>query len=444
MNPWLGILFIAAILGILIGGLRWFQHRYNPHPEISRKLLHVSMGLITLSFPWIFESAWPVLILLGIAVSTMLGLRRVSALKQHVGGVIHDIQRESLGDIYFPIGVALLFVLSEGDPILYSIPLLLLGLADAVAALVGIRYGHAAYTTAEGHKSAEGSVAFFTISFLCTHIPLLLFTETGRLESLLIASIIGVLAMLLEAIAWRGLDNLFIPLGSFALLSTHLTMSVPALSARLVVAVVMVVMALLWRGKTTLNDSALLGSALLAFLSWAIGGWTWLPAPISVFLLYNMLWPDAENEITADGEHDIQVVISVMMAGFIWLFLAVIYGRPELLYPYTLAYATFLTASGVAQLKYARPRFSTLRIVADCTLKSWGILFIPYLFIRGISAHTLLCVGLALIPMGLTALFFYRRYPTLQSLRADEERWLWRGGMALMASALGLIPLFLY
>ena len=53
-------------------------------------------------------------------------------------------------------------------------------LADAVAALIGIRYGTLQYQTTEGTKSVEGSVAFFFVAFLSVLVPLLVFTEVDR------------------------------------------------------------------------------------------------------------------------------------------------------------------------------------------------------------------------------------------------------------------------
>ena len=61
-------------------------------------------------------------------------------------------------------------------------------LADAVAALVGITYGKLRYVTGDGFKSAEGSVAFLSIAFLSVHVPLLLFTDVGRAQTLLISA----------------------------------------------------------------------------------------------------------------------------------------------------------------------------------------------------------------------------------------------------------------
>jgi hypothetical protein len=79
----------------------------------------------------------------------------------------------------------------------------------------------------------------------------------------MIALILGLLVMLIEAIAWQGLDNLFIPLGGFILLRLYLALDALTLLVRLIVTIVLVTFVLCWRQRTTLNDSALLGTAFI-------------------------------------------------------------------------------------------------------------------------------------------------------------------------------------
>jgi dolichol kinase len=209
MNPWLGIFAVLAFLGALIGALVFFRGRLGP--ELSRKAVHVGMGLVCLSFPWIFRESWPVIVLAALAIIGLATVRVIPFLRKDVGAVLGGVERESLGEFYFPLAVAAVFLLAGGDALLYMIPILTLAVADSVGALVGVRYGFARYRTDEGLKSAEGSVAFFIAAFLSCHVPLILFSQTGRAETLLIGLTTGFVVMLLEAISWRGQDNLIIP-----------------------------------------------------------------------------------------------------------------------------------------------------------------------------------------------------------------------------------------
>src|SRR5450755_1769112 len=183
---------VLAVLGALFVGLRWYARAKSPDPEFVRKLLHIGMGLTSLSFPWLFHEAWPVVVLAVLAGGGLFALRTVRTVRSEFGSVLHGVARESFGEFYFSIGVGGLFVISGGDPLLYGIPVLTLTIADAVAALIGLRYATVRFATPDGVKSAEGSVAFFTAAFLCCLVPLLLGSDVGRLESLLIALVLAI------------------------------------------------------------------------------------------------------------------------------------------------------------------------------------------------------------------------------------------------------------
>ncbi|HKL89202.1 MAG TPA: hypothetical protein VJ884_09365, partial [Salinibacter sp.] len=335
MPAWLGIVLVLAALGAIFGGLRAAQAQYDLAPETTRKGVHVLMGGVTLTFPWLFDAFWPVALLGGLAAAALFAVRTMPGLQANVGRVLHDVERPSYGELYYAGAIVLLFFLSGGDPVLYGVPILLLGLADPAAALVGLRYGQALYQTSDGVKSGEGSAGFFLVAFLCVHVPVLLFTSTGRVESLLIALIAGVLVMLLEAIAWRGLDNLFVPVGGYALLSTHLAMDAYELAARLLAIGVLFALATIWHRETTLNRSATFAAALVGVVTWMIGGWTWLLAPAALYFGYTLLWPSSarvgERDAGPPTLHTVHNVLGVASVGFGWLVLSVAIPQQTLL-----------------------------------------------------------------------------------------------------------------
>ena len=240
MKAWYGMGLLVTVFTALTIGLRAYRRRRSPNAELVRKALHVGMGLVTLTFPWLFSSTWPVMLLSLVFTLGLTLTRFFLTLRSLLVEVIDAVERKSIGDIVFPMAVGLLFRLSAGEPLTFCIPILILTFADPAAALIGARYGTLRYSIYEGEKSLEGSLAFLAIAFFCTLVPLLLLTGTGRVESLLIALILAFLLTLLEAIAWRGLDNLFIPLGAFLLLKSFLTLDLAALVTRLGIALVLV------------------------------------------------------------------------------------------------------------------------------------------------------------------------------------------------------------
>jgi phytol kinase len=449
MNSWQGmVLVLPAALGGLLAGLHLYQRYGKPHPELVRKILHLGMGCVTLSFPWLFDAAWPVLVLAGLSILLLLALRFARFLKSNVGKVVSSVSRVSLGEVYFPVAVTVLFLLflredrsvPERRYVLYCIPTLLLTLADAAAALIGVSYGRLHYLTADGIKSLEGSLAFFTCAFFCVHVPLLLFTDTGRAETLLIALLLAWLATMFEAIAWRGLDNLVLPLVSFLLLKIYLTMPLAGLLERVwITAVLMVFLGIYYR-RSTLVGSAVLGAFLVGYVSSALGGWQWLLPPLILFLTYTLLSPRTEEN--SKRIHNIHAVVSVTSGGLLWLFLAKIFDRPEFLFPYTLFFAANLAIIGVARLKYDYPKMSAATLLVICVLQGWLLLFVPYAFVQGVTLHTLECALVALVGVAAAASAFYFTQPGIDDCPANTTRWLRQATHAGLASALGLVPLY--
>lgn len=381
MNQWLAVLLLAvALLGVL-GALYVVGKRHPMPAEVSRKITHIALGFVTLSFPWLFRDPWPPAVLAGAAIAVMVGMRRVAWLHDRFGSLVNGVGRESLGDLYFPVAAVSLFLLSRGSAVLFAIPILTLTLADAVAATIGLRYGRLRFATADGTKSMEGSIAFFMVAFLATHIPLLLFTRTPRIDSLLIGATFGVLVMLLEAVAWRGLDNLFIPIGGYLVLSSSLGLDTASLAENLVVAVVLLAVVLGARRSHTLNDSALLAGVLIGYVSWSVGGWRWLVPPLVVFLSYAVFFPRPEQ--IAARPHDLVAIFAVTSAGLLWLALRFILPDNIAYYAYTLSFAANLCFIGVTWFAVARPGVNRGVAIIAAGLIAWGALFVPFLFIRG-------------------------------------------------------------
>lgn len=440
LGNWGGIAVVVVGLLAMLVVLRLVSTRLGLHPELSRKLAHVGLGLATLSFPWLFRDTWPVLLIGALAVLTLVSLRYVPALRARVGRVINDVDRSSGGDLYFPIAATGLFVLARGNAVLYSIPILTLAFADAVAALTGVFYGHLRYEGAEGKKSLEGSAAFFLVAFLATHVPLLLFTSVGRPESLLIGLTFGMLVMLLEAIAWRGLDNLFIPFGGFLLLRGFVALDAAALVGRLMATILLLAFAVAMRKRRTMTDAAVLAGVLVGYVAWSVGGWLWLVPPLVLFLVYTLLWP--RNAQLRERPHDIVAVFSVTACGLLWLLLATVLQRPTLYLAYTLSFAANLAFIGITWWRDYRRRDRPWRGIMAASLVGWLAFFLPYVVVlawSGGPARLAFADTLAALPALLVAgVAFHAFVPARRHRENDQFPWARQAALSLGASALGL------
>jgi phytol kinase len=421
---------LACALGMLLV-LRLYRRWVGADGEWIRKLAHIGTGLLSIVLPWIFSGTLPIFLICAASIALLLAMRYVPLMKRQLAGVLHDVSRQSWGELYFPLSVALLAQVAHGDKLLYAVPLIVLTLADAVAALTGAEYGKHGYAATGATKSIEGSIAFFCAAFFSVNVALVVFTEVGRIETLLISLDIALIVMLLEAIAWRGLDNIFIPLGVFILLKLYLVMPLGQLWNRFRIGIALVIFVTAYARKTTLQGSALLAAALVLYVSWALGGWQWLVSPALLLLAYTFFFP---GKITASARtHNVYAVLGVAFPGLLWLFLFRIWREPNLFFPYTLAFAIHL-ALVAWNLLY--PRHASARIrMAACVLLAWGLMFVPYVAINGESRLALLQAGVALLICAVTfTLFYWSEKPQDGDYPATSARWLRQAALVLLAT----------
>ncbi|MEM9756937.1 MAG: hypothetical protein AAF914_13120 [Pseudomonadota bacterium] len=226
MSPALQIASVLALVAAFVGGiagLRSFGQRRAWHAEVQRKIVHVAAGGLAMALPWLLPNQWQVWLLLGLTTLAMLGLRSRSL--AGIGAAVHGVARASWGDLTMLAAIAMLFVLHQDQPILYVLPLAILTLADAAAALAGLRYGRIFYTTEDGQKSIEGSAILFLVALIIAMVCLLLLTDVPRPAVIAIGLAIAAFATVLEADSWQGFDNLFLPMGVYLLLFTTLEAS---------------------------------------------------------------------------------------------------------------------------------------------------------------------------------------------------------------------------
>jgi phytol kinase len=396
-NPWAGLALLIGGQMALLVVLRELKHRRGLHPEVSRKAAHVALGLSMLACPILFAEPWPIAVLSGAALFVIAVMRWLPAIKSKFGGVVGGVARGSGGDLYFPLSALLLYWITDGDLILFGVPILILTVADALAAVIGVFYGRTKLVGAD--KTVEGSLAFFLAAFFATHVPLLLASDAPRGASLMIALIIGILVMLLEAVSLYGSDNMFIPIGGYLLLKQFVGMSIARLSVTLLVVVSLMALVLFFRRGRSLNDAALLAAVLVGFVAWSVGGWQWLVPPLVFFLTSAKLWPRKAH--LRDKPHDVSTVMSVSSAGLLWLLLFVQYDARNLYYHYTLAFAAHLVFVGITWHRFMRPGRHPVVAVGTSVVAAWIVMFAPFVLTRWFESGDALYLA-ATAPVWLT------------------------------------------
>jgi phytol kinase len=420
LNGIAGVAIAASVIALL-AALRFLQKRYRIGAELSRKLFHIAGGIVSLLLPFIFSSLAAVVLATACITVILLAVRLLPGLRGSVGLVLNSVNRPSLGELCFPLSVLMLYALAHNHIVYYAIPLLILTFADSMAALIGTRYGRVRYAATDGSKSLEGSAAFFLVGFLGAHVPLLLWTDIGREESLLVAVILAFLLVILEAVCWAGLDNLFVPLCAYAVMRQLVALPAADLLVRLAIMVGALAVILLWGKRTTLNLSGVLGGFLLCYAVWMLADWRWVAIPLIVFVAHPFLAP--RPEFSRYRIHDVHTALSIFSAGLFWVLAGYILHR-DFFYPYALAFAAHLAIISAVRRGSRSPGHSKPLLES---LLAWAVIFAAFVTLRGGGKPDMIRAVLAL-PCVCAATLLYGK------LANQENRWEWEATAAGLAS----------
>lgn len=205
-------------------------------PELTRKFIHIGAGMWVFGVLALFDH-WKIGIL---PFATFIGLNYLFYRYRLLGAM--DTDDSSPGTVYFAISVTLLFgLLWRPDGPVDRAPIAAAGVmamtwGDALAALVGKRFGQHQYQVGGAVRSWEGSVVMFLASTVAMFLVLLLLpgsqlsplsTPSSEVRALSAALFGAMSATLAEAVSPHGTDNLSVPLVAALLVGLVMQMSFP-------------------------------------------------------------------------------------------------------------------------------------------------------------------------------------------------------------------------
>ncbi len=351
------IVFLGAIL-ILLGITEWISARLRVGTDVTRRTVHIIVGLLIFFCRFIFqEPFWPLItgvLFTGINLVTL----RMEKFKS-----MHGTERISYGTVYFPLAFVILVALFwERSPLALEIGILVLALADPLAAWVGRRWGRRPFALWQDPKTLAGTVAMWAGSFLLIGAglvylgPLTNVPPIEPLQLLLTTALAATVATIAEIQSKRGSDNLTVPMVVGLFIYLFMDLPLDALVPFLLWTVGSgVVLGLAFRARA-LSISGLFSAWLLGLFIFLSGGWNWVWPMVAFFVLSSIL--TRYNRRTAalsgrvgstalswanPGQRDL---VQVMANGGIPLLVALAYGlgRMESLYPVYLAALAGATA----------------------------------------------------------------------------------------------------
>jgi phytol kinase len=210
MNSWLNTFYLSVAFLVLFALAEILFHFAKVKVEITRKFVHLSSGILTLTFPLWLDSHWQVLVLCTAFAVLLLASKSFGFLKS-----VNGVDRHTHGSVLFPLSVYLCFHLCiyYGSLIFFYAPMLVLAISDPLAALFGKRWPKGKYKFFSETKTLVGSSAFYFSAFITVFCLLLYFIPSlSALHLIILSAMISFFATLSEALSVKGFDNLFIPL----------------------------------------------------------------------------------------------------------------------------------------------------------------------------------------------------------------------------------------
>lgn len=201
----LGLLLLATESLWKLGYLR---------AEVSRKIVHVSVGSVIAFWPHFIS--WRAIQLLCLGMLFAIAI----SYKFKIFGSIHSVKRSTKGELIYPISIGLCAMLQPAAWI-FTAAILHLSIADGIAAIVGTKInGRTRYKILGHEKSLIGSGVFFVISLIIITSCFAAFATEDLIgiTPLTLLAIAGI-ATLVENISWYGLDNFSVPITVVLLLS---------------------------------------------------------------------------------------------------------------------------------------------------------------------------------------------------------------------------------
>lgn len=288
-------LFLLVLLLALSESLKKFA---KVSPSHTRKLVHVATGVFVFFAPYFFkEKFYPALIPALFIPFNVLATRLGWLSSLHAAPDEEKATSLNYGTVYFPVAfLALVWLCWDWSVWIMQTAMLVLGLGDAAAALVGesVRNPHQyKFSTV---KSLEGSLAMFGVSFAVLYGCFVWFkpeslalSELGGAALASLAFALALVATASESLMSGGADNLAVPLSLAFFLAVFERYGAPMMQSIALGVGISFMFARLSFGLKFLSASGAVCAFLLASTIFSVGGLVWTIPILTFFFLSSIL-----------------------------------------------------------------------------------------------------------------------------------------------------------
>ncbi|RRR41463.1 DUF92 domain-containing protein [Mycolicibacter terrae] len=271
-----GILLIAAVL-IVVGRV---LVRRGADPLVTRKVPHALCGLFAAVAA--FQLSHGAVVAGVLAAATLALAVMVERGLVPVPGVFDGTRSRDYGLVGFAAGALVAVLAFWPDRVAIAAGVVVLGLADAGAALIGHRFGRHPVTAGGGVRTFEGSMAFVVIAFAVSWGFCRLGLELNSFMAVTVSVFVALTTAAVELLVAPAADNLLITPWVALLLHAARELSTDDALRWLAAAVFGCAIVPFMLRMHWLDLPGALCGGLIAGVAVGLGGWAWI-IPAAVF-----------------------------------------------------------------------------------------------------------------------------------------------------------------
>lgn len=195
-------LLILASAAFIVGA-EILKRAFSLSTTITRRIIHMGTAIVAGIAPFFVTREEIIIVSIIFAVVILLGRPFL------LFSAIHSVGRTTFGEIYLPLGVIVTaFIFLPDELRAFQFGIFVMGVSDALAGIIGEKFGKHYVHFLDNKKSLEGSLTFFISSLVLTF---LFFPIVGY--QLVLTPFVLTLT---EFGLIYGLDNLILPIvGAF-------------------------------------------------------------------------------------------------------------------------------------------------------------------------------------------------------------------------------------
>ncbi len=286
MNEPLNLFLVTVGLTALVLVADQAKKICSIEPKKTRMFVHVAVSVVIFFAPYFFISKLYPALLASLFIIVNFASIKLGLFK----GM--NLDRKNLGTVYYPIAfLVLVLLLWDKYPYIVSTAMLIMGLADPAAAIIGTSLKNTHEVSAFGeHKTFEGAAAMFIVASASALAGIFFFKEfPGGTAGLAYSSVfnicvaIGIMVAAVELISPKATDNLTVPLASALLLFIAMR-DMPLFQSFMGGEFLAFIVAFAAQKLKLLTKDGAVATFVLGGFIFGLGGWEWA-IPILLFFL---------------------------------------------------------------------------------------------------------------------------------------------------------------